>query len=66
MAPGGGMRKVGLELSKRDSKSKPPVMQNNLDMANLIEQMPFKGRSKKRKPTRKVFVEQIEEENWNY
>ena len=62
LAPGGGMKKGVFDFSKRDSKSKP-VMQNNLDVTNLIEQQPFKGRSRKRKPTKKVFIEQIEEEN---
>jgi len=62
---GGGMRKSG-EGPKRDSSSKPPAIQNNVDVTTLIEQKPFKGRSEKRKPTKKVFVEQIEEDNWNY
>jgi len=66
MPPGGGMRKVGIDPSKRDSQSKPPAIQSNVDVTKLIEQKPFKGRSEKRKPTKKVFVEQIEEDNWNY
>ena len=63
MPPGGGMRKVGIDPSKRDSQSKPPAIQSNVDVTKLIEQKPFKGRSEKRKPTKKVFVEQIEEDN---
>ena len=63
LPPGGGMRKVGIDPSKRDSQSKPPTIQSNVDVAKLIEQKPFKGRSEKRKPTKKVFVEQIEEDN---
>ena len=64
--PFGGMKKPGMESSKRDSQSKAPVIQNNVDITKLIEQKPFKGRSEKRKPTKKVFVEQIEEDDWNY
>ena len=61
MAPPGGNKKVGFNGPKRDSK--PPVIENTVDVEKLIEQKPFKGRGQKRKPTRKFFVEQNENDN---
>ena len=58
MAPPGAMKK-GAGAPKVDSK--PPVMDKNVDMAKLLEEQPFQGRKDKRKPTRKVFV--IEDDN---
>ena len=55
MAPPGGMKK-GAGGAKRDSISKPPVIDKNVDMAKLLVDQPFQGRKDKRKPTRKVFV----------
>ena len=61
MAPPGGNKKVGFNGPKRDSK--PPVIENTVDVEKLIEQKPFKGRGQKRKPTRKFFVEQNKNDN---
>ena len=58
MAPPGGMKK-GAGAPKVDSK--PPIMDKNVDMVKLLEEQPFQGRKDKKKPTRKVFV--IEDDN---
>ena len=55
--PPGGMRKPGGDSA---NDSKPPIVENNVDVVKLIEEQPFKGRSNKRKPTRKVFLEDEE------
>ena len=44
----------------RQSISKP-VVENNVNVVQLLEEQPFKGRRDKRKPTRKVFVEEFDE-----
>ena len=51
-----GMKKAPAG-SKRQSISKPPIIEKNVDMAKLLEEQPFQGRKDKRKPTKKVFVE---------
>ena len=60
MPPGGGIG-MGMGMKKgagqRNSVSKPPVIENNKNVMQLLEEQPFKGRKDKRKPTRKVFVE---------
>ena len=58
MAPPGAMKK-GAGAPKVDSK--PPIMEKNVDMVKLLEEQPFQGRKDKKKPTRKVFV--IEDDN---
>ena len=60
--PPGGMKKGGGGGGGRDAASKPPIMQNNVDMAKLIEEQPFQRRVNKRKPTRKVFIEEESED----
>jgi myosin heavy subunit len=60
MAPPGGMKKgAGV---KRDSISKPPVIEKNVDVTKLLEEQPFQGRKDKKKPTRKVFVIEDDDE----
>ena len=54
MAPP-GMKKGG-GGNKGEANPKPPVIEKNVDMAKLLEEQPFQGRKDKRKPTRKVFV----------
>ena len=56
MPPGGGMG-MGMKKGQRNSVSKPPIIENNVNVVQLLEEQPFKGRRDKRKPTRKVFVE---------
>ena len=56
VAPPGG-KKVGF-APKRGSISKPPIIEKNVNMAELLENQPFQGRKGKKKPTRKVFVEE--------
>ena len=58
MAPPGASKK-GAGAPKVDSK--PPIMDKNVDMVKLLEDQPFQGRKDKKKPTRKVFV--IEDDN---
>ena len=58
MAPPGG-KKVG-GAGKRVSISKPPVIEKNVNMVELLENQPFKGRKVRRKPTKKFFVEEEE------
>jgi len=58
MAPPGAMKK-GVGAPKVDSK--PPIVEKNVDMAKLLENQPFQGRKDKKKPTRKVFV--LEDDN---
>ena len=53
--PPGGMKKGA---GARESMSKPPVIENNVNVAKLLEEQPFKGRKDKKKPTRKVFIEE--------
>ena len=60
MAPPGASKK-GAGAPKVDSK--PPIMDKNVDMVKLLEDQPFQGRKDKKKPTRKVFV--IEDDNEN-
>ena len=60
MAPPGGMKK-GSGV-KRDSVSKPPVIEKNVDAIKLLEEQPFQGRKDKKKPTRKVFVIEDDDE----
>ena len=60
MAPPGGMKKGA--GAKRDSISKPPVIEKNVDMTKLLEEQPFQGRKDKKKPTRKIFVIEDNEE----
>ena len=60
--PPGGMKKGGGGGGGRDVASKPPIMQNNVDMAKLLEEQPFQGRVNKRKPKRKVFIEEEPED----
>ena len=55
MAPP-GMRKGG--VGGMQTTSKPPV-QDNVDMVTLLEEAPFEERTRKRKPSRKVFIEKI-------
>ena len=60
MAPPGGMKKGA--GAKRDSISKPPVIEKNVDVTKLLEEQPFQGRKDKKKPTRKVFVIEDDDE----
>ena len=59
--PPGGMRKVNIDAPKRESN--PPIMENKVNVSELIEQKPFKGRAARRKPTKKVFIEKNEDNN---
>ena len=58
MAPPGAMKK-GAGAPKVDSK--PPIMEKNVDMVKLLEEQPFQARKDKKKPTKKVFI--IEDDN---
>ena len=40
--------------------SKPPIVQDNANMAKILEDAPFEERTRKRKPSRKVFIEKTE------
>ena len=60
MAPPG--MKKGAGGAKRESISKPPVIEKNVDMTKLLEEQPFQGRKDKKKPTRKVFVIEDDDE----
>ena len=55
MAPP-GMRKGG--VGGMQTTSKPPI-QDNVDVVTLLEEAPFEGKTRKRKPSRKVFIEKI-------
>ena len=52
--PGG---KKGGGGGTRQSVSKPPAIEKNVDVVKLLQEQPFKGRKDKKKPTRKVFEE---------
>ena len=56
VAPPGG-KKVGF-APKRGSITKPPIIEKNVDMVELLENQPFKGRKGRKKPTKKLFVEE--------
>jgi len=56
VAPPGG-KKVGF-APKRGSTSKPPIIEKNVDMVELLENQPFKERKGRKKPTKKLFVEE--------
>ena len=56
MAPPGAKR-GGPPVGGRQSVSKPPVIDRDTDVVKLLEDQPFQGRRDKRKPTRKVFIE---------
>ena len=62
--PGGGMRKggPGMPGAPRQSVTKP-VVENNANVMQILEEQPFKRRKDKRKPTRKVFVEELVDED---
>ena len=61
MPPGGGMGMMGMGGPKKNDK--PPIVEKNVDVAQLIEEKPFVGRSAKRKPTKKVFVEELNDDD---
>ena len=50
--PPGTVIKGGVAIK---SVSKPPVIESNVDMVNLLEKAPFEDKVKKKKPSRKVF-----------
>ena len=52
-----GAKRPGPTGGGRQSVSKPPVIESNTDVVKLLEDQPYQGRRDKRKPTRKVFVE---------
>ncbi len=56
MPPGGGMGMMGMGPKKND---KPPVVEKNVNVQQLLEEQPFVGRKNKRKPTKKVFVAEL-------
>ena len=56
VAPPGG-KKVGF-APKRGSTSKPPIIEKNVDMVELLEHQPFKERKGRKKPTKKLFIEE--------
>ncbi len=58
MPPGGMKKGGGGGGGGREAASKPPIIQDNVDVVKLLEEQPFQGRAKKRKPTRKVFIEE--------
>ena len=60
VAPPGGMKKGA--GAKRDSISKPPIIEKNVDMVKLLEEQPIHTRKDKKKPTRKVFVIEDDDE----
>ena len=61
MPGGGGMGMMGMGGPKKNDK--PPIVEKNVDVAQLIEEKPFVGRSAKRKPTKKVFVEELNDDD---
>ena len=61
VAPPGGTKK-GAGGAKRDSISKPPIIEKNVDMVKLLEEQPIHTRKDKKKPTRKVFVIEDDDE----
>ena len=60
MAPPGGPKKGGAGIKQQTSK---PVMEHNVDMVKLLEEVPLEDRVRKRKPSRKVFVEKIDDDD---
>ena len=52
--PPGGKKGGG---GTRQSVSKPPAIEKNVDVVKLLQEQPFKRRKDKKKPTRKVFEE---------
>ena len=45
------------------SAPKPPIVQENVNMAKILEDAPFEERTRKRKPSRKVFIEKIDKDD---
>ena len=60
MPPGGGRKVV---VGGKQSATKPPVIERNVDMVKLLEETPFDERARKRKPSRRVFVEKVEDDD---
>ncbi len=60
MPPGGGM---GMKKNDggRNSVSKPPIVEKNVNVVQLLEEQPFNVKKIKKKPTKKVFV--VEEDD---
>ena len=57
MPPSGGMRKPGGGGSSK-TDSNPPIVENNVDVVKLLEEQPFKGKTNKKKPAKKVFLDE--------
>ena len=55
-APPGG-KKVG-SANKNSVIPKPPIIERNVDMAELLVNQPFKERKGRKKPAKIIFVEE--------
>ena len=61
MPPGGGGMGMRKNDGGRNSVSKPPIVEKNVNIVQLIEEQPFNVKKIKKKPTKKVFV--VEEDD---
>ena len=61
MPPGGGGMGMKKNDGGRNSVSKPPIVEKNVNIVQLIEEQPFNVKKIKKKPTKKVFV--VEEDD---
>ena len=60
---GGGMVRIGGTVGS--IQAQPPVkptVQENVDMAKLLEEVPLEEKTRKRKPSRKVFIEKKDDD----
>ena len=62
---GGGGMMVRIGGTVGSIQAQPPVkptVQENVDMAKLLEEVPFEEKTRKRKPSRKVFIEKKDDD----